>query len=188
MNEIAKLGGKLLLISGVAGLALGITNAVTSGPIAEQQILAANAARSAVLPSADGRFEEIKAASDALDDIYCGFNKADEKVGYTGKMTVKGYGGQIEVTVGMNMDGVIEGVDVGGSNFSETAGLGAKTKDAAFRDQFQGMDASQPDRIAVKADGGDVDAVSSATISSRAVSNGVRTICEELLTLVKEGA
>ena len=88
----------------------------------------------------------------------------------------------------MNMDGVIEGVDVGGSNFSETAGLGAKTKDAAFRDQFRGMDANQADRIAVKADGGDVDAVSSATISSRAVSNGVRTICEELLTLVKEGA
>ena len=50
MREILKLGGKLLLLAAVAGLLLGLTNAVTAEPIARQQIAEANAARRAVLP------------------------------------------------------------------------------------------------------------------------------------------
>ena len=49
MREILKLGGKLLLLTAVAGLALGLTNAITKGPIEEQAVAAANAARQTVL-------------------------------------------------------------------------------------------------------------------------------------------
>ena len=58
MREILKLGGKLLLLTAVAGLALGLTNAITKGPIAEQAIAAANAARKAVLSDA-ATFEPV---------------------------------------------------------------------------------------------------------------------------------
>ena len=187
MNEIAKLGGKLLLIAAVAGLALGFTNALTEGPIAEQRIMEANAARARVLPAAEAGFEEVDNANAELDEVYRGLASGGETAGYTGKITVRGYGGPIEVTVGVDMSGTVTGINVGGSDFSETAGLGAKTKDAAFTDQFAGLSAADPSGIAVKADGGLIDAVSSATISSRAVSRGVRTVCEALTELIKEG-
>ncbi|MBR5804802.1 MAG: RnfABCDGE type electron transport complex subunit G [Clostridia bacterium] len=187
MNEISKLGGKLLVIAAVAGLALGLTNAMTEGPIAQQRIQEANTARACVLPAAEGGFEELDNTNAELDEIYKGLTSGGETAGYTGKITVRGYGGPIEVTVGVDMSGTITGISVGGSDFSETAGLGAKTKDAAFTDQFAGLSAEDLPGIAVKADGGVIDAVSSATISSRAVSKGVRTVCEALTELIKEG-
>lgn len=186
MREILKLGGKLLLIAAVAGLALGVTNAVTSGPIAQQQILEANAARQAVLPEA-AEFVQMDCTDETLDDVYCGKDAGGNCVGYTAKKTVTGYGGPIEVTVGVGNDGKITGVNVGGSDFSETAGLGARTKDAQFTDGFKGLDSGKDSGLYVKQDGGDVDAVTSATVSSRAVTGGVRAICDYLQSCLTEG-
>ncbi len=186
MREILKLGGKLLLLAAVAGLLLGLTNAVTAEPIARQQIAEANAARRAVLPEAQD-FAPVETADDAVDELYRGTDASGATVGYTGKITVKGYGGPIEVTVGVGLDGKITGVNVGGTNFSETAGLGAKTKDEAFTSRFAGLNAADSGSIAVRQDGGVIDAVSSATVSSRAVSNGVNTVCGILQTLLTEG-
>lgn len=186
MREILKLGAKLLIISVVAGLALGITNAVTAGPIEQQRIAEANAARQKVLPEAVN-FEAVEAVPKGIDEMHKGLDASGALVGCTGKTTVTGYGGPIEVTVGLGLDGIITGVNVGGSDFAETAGLGAKTKDAAFTDRYKGLDAADPATIAVKQDGGTVDAVSSATISSRAVSDGVQAICAALQTILTEG-
>ncbi|MPM58160.1 Electron transport complex subunit RsxG [bioreactor metagenome] len=92
--------------------------------------------------------------------------------------------------VGIGADGAITGIRVGGPNFSETMGLGAKTRDAEFTDQFQGQ--KGPISVGGKSDsvtsasanaenpsesGGHVDAVTSATISSRAVVSAVNTAC-----------
>ena len=74
------------------------------------------------------------------------------------------------------MDGVIRGVNVGGSNFSETAGLGAKTKDASWREQFIGESAP----VAITKDGGNIDAIASATISSRAVTDEVDRLVDRI--------
>lgn len=187
MREIMKLGAKLLIISLVAGLALGITNAVTQGPIEQQRIAEANAARQKVLADAV-EFEAVDAVPEGIDELHRGMDAAGNLVGATGKITVTGYGGPIEVTVGISLDGIITGVNVGGSDFAETAGLGAKTKDAAFTDRYLGLDAkNDPTSIAVKQDGGSVDAVSSATISSRAVSGGVQAVCKALQSLLTEG-
>lgn len=166
MHEIWKLSCKLLLIAAVAGLALGTTNAVTADPIAAQSALEADRARRAVLPGA-ASFEE--AAADGLDEAFLGLDAAGGIVGATGKVTVQGYGGEIEVTVGVDTAGTITGVSVGGVNFKETAGLGAKTKDAAFTSQFAGKAAP----VALQKDGGEIDAVTAATISSTAVTNAV---------------
>lgn len=183
MPEIAKLGLKLFLLAAVAGLALGITNEVTRGPIEKQKIAASNAARIAVLPEG-AEFVPVDKANvpEGVDELFIANGASGEPVGYTGKITVKGYGGPIEVTVGMNLDGILTGIDVGGSDFSETAGLGARTKEPEFKDGFKDVNAKS-DTIAVKADGGVIEAVSGATVSSRAVSNGVRNVAEALLAL-----
>ena len=170
MREILKLGGKLLLLAAVAGLLLGLTNAVTAEPIARQQIAEANAARRAVLPEAQD-FAPVETADDAVDELYRGTDASGATVGYTGKITVKGYGGPIEVTVGVGLDGKITGVNGGGTNFSETAGLGANAAKEQFRSQYVGGSGI----FAVDKDGGDIDSLTGATITSRAVTNGVNT-------------
>ena len=186
MREILQLGAKLLIISLVAGLALGVTNAVTAGPIEQQRIMEANAARQKVLQEAVD-FELVEAVPEGIDEMHRGLDASGALIGCTGKITVTGYGGPIEVTVGLGLDGTITGVNVGGSDFQETAGLGAKTKDAAFTDRYTGLDSNDPASIAVKQDGGMIDAVSSATISSRAVSGGVQAVCAALQTILTEG-
>jgi len=185
MREIWKLTWKLLLIALVAGGALGLTNELTRGPIAEQTAQAAVAARQQVLAQAT-EFELIAENENGCDNIYRGTANG-QPAGYTAQVTVRGYGGPIEVVVGVDEAGTITGVSVGGSSFAETAGLGAKTKDAAFTDRYTGLDSNDPASIAVKQDGGTVDAVSSATISSRAVSGGVQAVCAALQTILTEG-
>ncbi len=170
MREIGTLIWKLLAIALIAGLALGVVYAVTKEPIALQEVEAANAARRTVLPAADTFTLEEDG------QIYAGCDASGAVVGYTLAGVCQGYGGEIEVTVGVDLDGVITGVNIGGTNFSETAGLGAETKKPKFYEQFAGMSGD----IAIQKDGGEVVAVTSATISSRAVTNQVNDLCARL--------
>ena len=101
-----------------------------------------------------------------------------ETKGYTAQVTVKGYGGEIEIVVGVDNDGVITGINVGGANFSETAGLGAKTKEPAFTEQFKGLSAP----LTLK---GNVDSVSGASVSSGAIVNGVNAVLDYVAGLEK---
>ena len=140
---------------------------VTSGAIAEQQVKAAEAARQAVLPSAE-QFTELTAPQE-LKDAFAGYDASGAPAGKTGTIVTKGYGGEIEITVGVDNDGVITGISVGGSSFSETAGLGARAKEAWFAEQYIGK--ASP--IALTKDGGEIDAITSATITSRAVTKAV---------------
>lgn len=152
------------LIALIAGCALGLTNEVTAPVIKEQALASADEARRAVLPAATD-FEEMAVDNDDIDYCYKGLANG-ETIGYTAQITVKGYGGEIEVVVGVDNDGVITGINVGGANFSETAGLGAKTKEPAFTDQFKGL--TSP--LVLKEN---VDSVTGASVSSGAVVNGV---------------
>ena len=181
MRDVLKLGGKLFLLTLCAGLLLGVTNGITVGPIAEQQRLEATAARQSVLPAA-ADFKLLSEADGDITDIYCGTDASGKAVGYTAKVTVQGFGGPIEVTVGMGTGGVITGVTVGGSGFKETAGLGARTKEPWFAAQF--ADKTAP--VDLKKNGGAIDAVTSATISSSAVTGGVNAAADYLQALAKE--
>ena len=166
----------LLLITLIAGLVLGGTYQITKDPIDQQAVMKAENARKAALPEAES-FTQLTLSDGAnLDWIYEG-KKGEETVGFVAQTTVQGFGGEVEVIAGIDNDLVITGVSVGGSNFSETAGLGAKAKDAAFTDQFAGKTA--PLRV-IKA--GDtaaentIDAITAATITSSAVNSGVNRI------------
>ncbi len=167
MRRVLILGLKLFLIASVAGLALGLTNMATSSAIAQQQEEAADAARRAVLPAAE-KFTAVTAPKE-LKDAFAGYDANGKLTGKTGTIVTKGYGGEIEITVGVDLNGAVTGVSVGGSSFSETAGLGARSKEPWFSAQFIGK--SSP--VALKKDGGEIDAITSATITSRAVTKAV---------------
>jgi electron transport complex protein RnfG len=167
VRKVLTLGLKLFAIAAAAGLALGFTNKVTAGAIIQQQEQAAVAARRAVLPAADS-FTGLTAPA-GLKDAFAGYDKNGALAGKTGTIVAKGYGGDIEITVGVGLDGAVTGVSVGGSGFAETAGLGARAKEAGFGLRFVGKTAP----IKLKKDGGDIDAITSATITSRAVTNAV---------------
>lgn len=162
----------------VAGLALGLTNALTEKAIAEQNAADEARARQSVMTNADS-FEAVDVPEgteiDGVTILSC-YNASEggEACGRIVKAAVKGYGGTIEVTVGIAADGTITGINCGGGSFAETAGLGAKVKEAAFTDQFTGMTAP----VLVTKDGGEVDAVTAATISSRAVCKAVSAAAE----------
>ena len=123
MKDILKLGVTLFAICAVAALVLGVTNNITAPVIEERNIQASNEARKTVLPEAD-EFKELEGMnSDIVLEVYEGI-KDGQVIGYTIKTSSKGYGGAIELMVGISKDGKITGVEIG--NHSETPGLGSK--------------------------------------------------------------
>lgn len=182
MSETWVLGLKLLLITAIAGFALGLTNYLTEEPIAQQRIQADIDARLAVLPSASD-FEEIELNRSPEDDVkivelYKGIDGTKEIAGYTFKMLAKGFGGDMEVIVGMDVEGNVAAVRIGGH--SETPGLGAKASDEDFLEQFAGKTAENPIEVKKAGDLADneVQALTGATITSDAVSDAVNAAME----------
>lgn len=156
----------LTLIGLIAALCLGAVYELTREPIARRTAEEAERTRKELVPEA-ASFEE--AEYEGLDSLFLAKNEAGETVGYVGKTTVQGFGGEIEVSVGLNGEGLLSGISVGGEHFSETAGLGARAKDAGFTDQFGGK--TLP--VATRANGGEIDALTASTITSNAVVRAV---------------
>ena len=163
MNKVVKLSLILFLVSAVVAGVLGLTNFVTSEPIAEYQAEVTAKAYSAVM-----EFE-------SYDEVeYTGDQSAVTKVCKTNdgnwivEAEVSGSQGMITVAVGVNADLSCNGISIIES--SETSGLGSKANDDFFRDQFPGLTA---DQAKVTKDGGKVEAITGATITSKAVCSAV---------------
>lgn len=174
----------LVVICLVAALLLGVFNQITEGPIRENSQKAAMETRQRLLPAA-ASFEEQSADGSGLMSLYQGLSADGEAVGYVAEIAQNGFGGEIVVTVGMDMQGKITAINVGGDNFSETAGLGALAREATFTDQYQGR--SVPLTVVKgNADRNDttIDAISGATITSNAVTNGVNAAGAYMQTLL----
>lgn len=103
--------------------------------------------------------------------------------GFVFKIWSRGYAGVIPITVGVDTARQITGVYIAGKNegFKETQGLGSKVRENAFLKQFIGKNATQ---ILLKQDGGEIDAVAGATISSKAVCEGVKKGIEMYTPLI----
>lgn len=185
MNNIAKLGAILFAICAIAALALGLINQVTAPIIEERSIQANNEARKVVLLEAseftqmdNNVFSNIEGLEEGLvSEVYEG-KKGSEIVGYTVKTLPKGYGGKIELIVGLSKEGNITGIDIGG--MSETPGLGSKVAEPAFKNQFNDKStANQLDVVKGKASSEkEIQAISGATITSKAVTKGVNAAIE----------
>ncbi len=173
MKEIIKLGAILFLISAVAAACLGFVNAVTKDPIAQASMAASVEARKALLPEAT-EFEqlEIQTPEDyaTIREVYQGI--ADGEIcGFTFKTAPQGYGGEVEVMVGINLNGAITSVSIGEQN--ETPGLGTKAKDVQFNGQYNGKSSELSVIKSGMPKDDEILAISGATITSRAVTSGV---------------
>lgn len=105
---------------------------------------------------------------DLEDEIYIIYHD-DDKAGYAFMSTGSGYGGDINIIVGLDSNFSIKEISILGQ--TETPGLGGKITESAFTDQFKGLSVEE---VALSKEDGEVDAITGATISSKAVVDAVR--------------
>lgn len=155
----------------VVSVLLAYVNSVTAPIIAEAEQRTAQEAMAEVLPEADS-FDPINidGLPERVDEVY----RAENGSGYVFMLTTKGYGGDMKLICGINADGTIEACKT--LSHSETSGLGSKTAEDPYRNQYCGKSA---DTL------GEVDAISGATISSTAYMNAVQDAFEAF-GMVKE--
>ena len=146
--------------------------ALTAEPIAAAAAAKNEAAIKEVLPETAVTIEEERTVD--FEGASYAYNLAyDEKgdvVGCAINVAPVGFGGPIAIKVGFDRNGVICNTKV--LSQAETPGLGAKCVEPSFSDQFKNWDQSQK-KLSVKKDGGDVDAITASTITSRAYSDGL---------------
>ena len=169
----------LMLVSIVMSFAIAGVYSLTKDTIEEAAAAAQAAARSSVMENAAEMTELSPEEGAPVDYCYEALDEAGNVVGYVSQITVVGFGGEIEVTVGLDTRETITGVSVGGKDFSETSGLGAKTREPEFTEQFRGMSGM----LILKQN---IDSVTGASISSGAVVSGVNKAVEYMKTLLPE--
>lgn len=168
----------LFVITAVAGVALGYVYNITKDPIQKAKEEKLKTAINIVVPGADkGTIEEKIVPADGGDLAFYTVKVNDEIIGTAVKTFSKnGFGGLITVMVGFDKEGKI--IDSNVLEHKETPGLGDKSGKSvsSWNEQFKGMDISQmPGQlIKVKKDGGTVDAITAATITSRAYCDAVQ--------------
>ncbi len=176
MKEMLKLGALLMLICAVAAAALAGIYSVTQPRIVAQEKAALQEALSSVLPGAavDAVFPVEKDGKVLYYEGYRDGSKS-ELIGYALPGERAGYSSTVKVLVGVDLTGKILGLRV--LDEKETPGLGTRIEevrygesDPWFQRQFAGKTAAS---LAVDKDGGDIQAITGATISSRAVVNAV---------------
>ena len=146
--------------------------ALTKEPIDAAAKAKNEAAIKEVLPASAATIEEertidFEGASYAYNLAY---DEQGNTVGCAINVAPVGFGGPISIKVGFDANGVIWNTKV--LSQAETPGLGAKCVEPAFSDQFKGFDPAQK-KLAVRKDGGDVDAITASTITSRAYADGI---------------
>jgi len=137
MKDIVKPGLVLLVVTFVAALCLGFVHEITKEPIARQLYQALNASMSAILPQADTYIEmEYSVPSGGTLFNLTRGEANGETVGYIIGASKPGYSGRIDVLVGLDIEGVIQGITI--LRHTETPGLGANAALPVFTDQFIG--------------------------------------------------
>ena len=162
----------LFVICLVATALLGLTNDVTAPIIEELAIETEMKSRQIVFADA-ASFGEAKEVDGAI--VVAALDENGEVIGHVVVNIAKGYGGDISVMTGVDAEGKVTGVNI--LSHSETAGLGAKAAEQSFRDRFIGL----IEGITVskdKAGENSIDALTGATITSRAVVNAVNAAIE----------
>ncbi len=173
----------LLAVTFLSSACLGVVYNFTKDPIAEAQSAKLNAALSKVLPQFDSRPLRDKFTREVDGGILTFYPvRMDDKHVGTAVQTFSmgGYSGQIDLLVGFLPDGTIHGIEV--LAHKETPGLGDKieTDKSNFHVQFLGKSPANF-RLAIRKDGGDVDAIAATTISSRAYSEAVQRAFDALM-------
>jgi electron transport complex protein RnfG len=182
--KILKLAVTLAIICIVAGGALALTYAVTEKQIAKQAKEEEMESNKEALPFVK-KSDDFKARDDLaakarkkykdVVKIYEGY-KNGEKIGWVVQVAPRGYGGPLRFAVGIDTKGKVTGISI--IEIKETPGLGLNVEKPEFQRQFKGKDVSEPFQV-----GKDIDALTGATISSKAMALGVREALQASETL-----
>ncbi|MBI4845469.1 MAG: RnfABCDGE type electron transport complex subunit G [Candidatus Omnitrophica bacterium] len=174
---MGKLIGVLLIIAAVCGLALALIYGQTSLIIEKQKQLALNESCKAVLP-ADNYRQMPENGS-----FYEALNSESKIVGWCLKTQTKGYGGTIQLLVGVDQGKSITGIKV--LEHNETPGLGSRMTEDSFLGQFKAKKLNNLELTKIKSED-KIQAIAGATISSRAVTEGVFRDIEALLKIIEK--
>ncbi|HBQ63641.1 MAG TPA: electron transporter [Clostridiales bacterium] len=185
MRDLLKPALVLFLICALTTAALAGTYEVTRDIIADRAAMDAVALRQWVLPGTESFDAMTEIPADVLS-VYKGMTEGKVS-GYVVTSAAGGYAGNLVIMAGITADGKIQGIRILSAN--ETPGLGTKTYSDAFLGQFQG-EAPAGGFVLVKntAKSGEIEAVSGATLSSRAVTRAVNTALAAIAVITgKEG-
>lgn len=172
----------LLVITLASATSLGYVYELTKDPIAQAKLNKKLEAIKQVVPTFDndpnGEMYKVTTEEGFIIELYPA-KMQDSLVGTAVKTyTKKGFSGEVWLMVGFTPEGSI--IDVSVLEHKETPGLGTKMADADFKDQFKTKNPTSY-KLHVKKDGGDVDAITAATISSRAFCDAVDRAHKALL-------
>jgi Na+-translocating ferredoxin:NAD+ oxidoreductase subunit G len=146
---------------------LAAVNGITSSVLEERKIEETKSILEVIFPEMS-RYE-------MEDEIYIIYQDG-EKAGYGFIASGSGYGGTIEILVGVDTGFNIKGISI--LSQTETPGLGARITESTFTEQFKGISVSD---VALKSEGGKIDAITGATTSSRSVVDTIRKKMEEVI-------
>lgn len=174
----------LFVITLIAGCALGVVYEVTKAPIAAQEAKKKMEAQQGVFADAKEfaqieMDETVKAQVEAngvtIDEVYEAKDGSGAHIGYVMQVTSpNGYGGNITIMCGVSLDGTFNGISF--LTINETAGLGMNAKNAEFMDQYAGKTVEAFSVVKTGSTSDDqIDAISGATMTSKAVTEAVNT-------------
>lgn len=174
--KVSKISLTLCAITAISALVLAVVNQFTAPVIAKNIMEKKNAAMQMVVPEAVN-FRSMKWDGDEgiVSEVYEAVGDDGNTVGYAVMAEPNGYGGEISMAVGIDNDLTVIGVDI--VSQSETAGLGSKCTTEEFKGQFKGKSFG----VSVVKNGAkdnQIDAISSATVTSKAVTLGVNSALE----------
>ena len=193
MKSMLKDAAILFAITLISGLLLGVVYEVTKDPIAKQEAMRKNAACKEVFQDAVN-FETLELSAANGENTAATINEVSKAVAEDGTVlgyvfditTHEGYNGDIKFTMGIKMDGTVNGISL--LSIAETPGLGMKAEEV-LKPQFAEKNVSlfsYTKTGAVTAD--QIDAISGATITTNALVNGVNTGLEYFKTELGGGA
>lgn len=184
-----KMGLILMVFCLLSALALSMTYGSTIDVITQSRAAADIANRKEVMGEADdfapideGLLEQFQREDPNIKDVHQAL-KGGNVIGHVVKVSSQGFGGPIEIVVGFDTDFQVTGLRLG--THTETPGLGANAAKPEFYEQFEGMTLTRDIAVdKVQAGDNQVQAVTAATVTSAAVTNGVNRIGKILERLV----
>ncbi|WP_371368560.1 Na(+)-translocating ferredoxin:NAD(+) oxidoreductase complex subunit G [Sporomusa rhizae] len=172
-NSIFKIAMNLTITCFISGVIIAGTYAITEPTAAEQRVKAKNDAMKELVKDAEA-FKAI----DGKEGWYAGI-KGGKVIAYVVPASSKGYGGSIDMLAAVTPEG--KAMDFKVLKHNETPGLGDKMVEPKFRKQFTNKAASDMEVVKVPTDK-NIQALTGATITSRAVTKGVREAVEAVAT------
>lgn len=182
MKEAFKYGMILCVITSICVGLLGAVNEVTRPIIEKNEIKAEETAMMQLMADAQ-TFTAVENVIEPMIEKLFVAKQAEQVVGYVVRVAPQGYGGAIELMVGITSDGTVKGIEI--LSHAETPGFGANAQKPTFKAQF--LEKKPPLTVTKQASAAnEIQAITGATITSAAITEGVNTACAYVLAHKQE--